>query len=203
MPSPDRSPFGPELQRYWDLRHEYFARFDEGIRIDAEGLYSVMPEDAALALARASSGASVLDGFAGVGGSAIAFARAGRSVTAVELDPSRLAMARHNAAIYGVPIDFVAGDVLELVDRVEADSVFLDPPWGGPSYSRLDRFALEHFAPDGARLLEATLPRFREVILRVPLNFDLGELDRFDTPYELRDDVSHGRLISRTVLLRS
>jgi hypothetical protein len=39
--SSDRCPFGEHLQKYWNKRYLYFSRFDDGIEIDAEGLYSV------------------------------------------------------------------------------------------------------------------------------------------------------------------
>ncbi len=61
-------PFGSDLQKYWDRRYEYFSRFDDGIQIDAEGLYSVVPEQVAATQASYVHGASVLDAFAGVGG---------------------------------------------------------------------------------------------------------------------------------------
>lgn len=45
-------------------------------------------------------------------------------------------MAKHNAAIYGVEdrIEFIVGDYIKLVDTLQADTVFLSPPWGGPEY---------------------------------------------------------------------
>ena len=55
-----------------------------------------------------------------------------RKFVAVDLDPQRLAQARHNAALYGVEgkIRFVEGDFLELApDLVAAEACFLDPPW--------------------------------------------------------------------------
>ncbi|GII92393.1 RsmD family RNA methyltransferase [Sinosporangium siamense] len=197
------SPFGPSLQKYWNRRYEYFSRFDEGIRTDAEGLYSVMPEDAALAVAKAVRGAVVLDGFAGIGGSSIGFARAGKRVIAVDVDGDRLRMAEENSKIYGVAdrIEFVVGDFMDVVQsaRAAVDAVYLDPPWGGPAYKGQDRFLLASFLPDGGRLLSLTLPRFDEVLLRVPENFDLTELESFGHRYTMFDNVSYGRLISRTV----
>ena len=34
-------PFKPTEQRYWELRHLLWSRFDAGIRMDEEGWYSV------------------------------------------------------------------------------------------------------------------------------------------------------------------
>lgn len=64
---------------------------------------------------------------------------------ALDISPVRLALARHNAAIYGVAdrIEFVLADFFSFArslresgsaSRRKIDVVFLSPPWGGPSY---------------------------------------------------------------------
>jgi trimethylguanosine synthase len=67
----------------------------------------------------------------------------------MDISPTRLALARHNAAIYGVAdrIEFIQADYLSFARshlsstsrRSQAyprkiDVVFLSPPWGGPEY---------------------------------------------------------------------
>lgn len=75
-----------------------------------------------------------------------------KRVVAVEIDPVKVEMARHNARVYGVEdrIDFVTGDgvqfLRDVIDGKAAnktalhslpfDVVFLSPPWGGVSYSK-------------------------------------------------------------------
>jgi 16S rRNA G966 N2-methylase RsmD len=102
------------------------------IRIDAEGRYSLTPEVLAHDLGKRAQSRRVVDACAGAGGNAIGFARAGCEVIAIELDPSRLAMAKHNAKIYGVGerIRFICGDAREIISQLEADLLFVDPPWG-------------------------------------------------------------------------
>ncbi|HSH55916.1 MAG TPA: methyltransferase domain-containing protein [Candidatus Limnocylindrales bacterium] len=201
--SPDVCPFGPTLQKYWDNRYQYFSRFDDGIQVDEEGLYSVVPETVGMHQASLIQGTTVLDGFVGVGGSTIAFARAGKEVTAVDINPSRLSMAGHNAAIYGVDsnITFIEGDFFDIAQKVKADTVNLDPPWGGPAYKELGRFLFEHFSPNGNELLPFALAHFDEVMIRVPLIFDMSELDRYSKNYDVHDDISNGRVISKTVII--
>jgi trimethylguanosine synthase len=201
-PSPDISPFGPELQKYWDKRFDYFNRFDEGIQTDREGLFSVTPEQAALDLAQELEVASVIDGFAGIGGSAIGFARSGKSVIAIDVDRTRLRMARNNAKIYGVErrIKFIAGDFFTAAADLTAECVHLDPPWGGPSYSSKGLFQLSDFSPDGQELLDFCFGRFATVALRVPRNFAFVELDKYDYPRRIHDDRIGEKLISQTVI---
>ena len=75
------------------------------------------------------------------------------AVIALDISPVRLALARHNAALYGVEdrIEFVLADFFSFArtlvatssqsnalgkprGRRKIDVVFLSPPWGGPSY---------------------------------------------------------------------
>ncbi len=106
-----------------------------GTRLDAEGRISLTPEPLADAFAvelLAAGARTVLDVCAGAGGDAIALARRGLRVTAVERDAARLALLAHNARVYGVAarLTLVHGDAVEAVRRYEADVVYVDPPWG-------------------------------------------------------------------------
>lgn len=67
-------------------------------------------------------------------------------VIALDTSPTRLALARHNAQIYGVAdrIEFILSDYISFANSIlpssstaavrKIDVVFLSPPWGGPSY---------------------------------------------------------------------
>jgi trimethylguanosine synthase len=67
-------------------------------------------------------------------------------VVAIDNSPIRLALARHNATIYGVAdrIEFILADYISFAHAYlsipsqrqtrKIDVVFLSPPWGGPSY---------------------------------------------------------------------
>jgi trimethylguanosine synthase len=57
-------------------------------------------------------------------------------VIAIEISAERLAMARHNAVLYGLQhkIEFICGDFFDVAPSLAADGVFLSPPWGGPLY---------------------------------------------------------------------
>jgi hypothetical protein len=110
---------------------ELFSRHSQGIELDEEGRFSLTPEGEAMALARSLEAEVVVDAFCGCGGNAIAFARMPgiRGVIAIDSDPRRLEMARHNAGLYGVEskIDFICGDAMSCAP--EAQVVFVDPPW--------------------------------------------------------------------------
>ena len=64
-------------------------------------------------------------------------------VYAVDIDPRKIELARHNASIYGClhKIQFIVADFFEVIqgDRLPCslvDACFLSPPWGGPDYLR-------------------------------------------------------------------
>ena len=113
---------------------DLFSRAAQGIQLDEEGRYSLTPERHAKTIARWFLGCdSVLDACCGCGGNAISFAQSGLQVDAVDNNAKRLAMARHNAKIYGVEaqIDFVCGPFM--AQTSSANSIFLDPPWSLPA----------------------------------------------------------------------
>lgn len=142
-----------------------------GARLDEEGRRSLTPEQLAHELGKRFAGSSVLDVCCGAGGNAIGFARAGCAVTAVELDASRLALARHNARRYDVAIDFVHGDGLEAAATTHADVLFVDPPWAGWDHTRT--------TVDDLPLLRDVLThreRFETVLAKVPPSFDTSTI---------------------------
>ena len=67
------------------------------------------------------------------------------TVIAIDIDPQKIEIARHNASVYGVEdrIEFIQGDFLKVTPTLKADVVFLSPPWGGPDYLTADVFDLE------------------------------------------------------------
>jgi trimethylguanosine synthase len=136
-------------------------------RDDPEGRMSLTPEALAVAMGLRAP-PTVLDAGCGVGGNTIGFARAGCRVTAIERDPRRLAMARHNARVYGVAdrVRWIAGDAVDHVRTLPADLLFVDPPWGA-DWNRA-RTTLEDLP-----LLSAILAiRKDRVWAKVPPSFD-------------------------------
>ena len=56
----------------------------------------------------------MIDPFCGVGGSAIQFAKTCNKVIAIDIDPTKIHAARHNAKVYGVEhkIEFIIGKIV-------------------------------------------------------------------------------------------
>ena len=145
-----------------------------GTRLDEEGRWSLTPEALALATGERARGRAVVDAGCGAGGNTIGFARAGSPVVAVERDGRRLADARHNARVYGVEdrVRFVHGRAEDLLPGIDAEILFVDPPWGR-EWSR-GRTTLADL-PELQAILGAA-GRFAEVWAKVPPSFDPGEV---------------------------
>ncbi|XP_065087493.1 trimethylguanosine synthase isoform X2 [Ochlerotatus camptorhynchus] len=133
------------LLKYWYKRFSLFSLFDAGIKLDRESWFSVTPEKVASHTAVRCRSDLIVDAFCGCGGNSIQFAFTCSKVIAIDIDPKKIEMAKHNAAVYGVAdrIEFITGNFLQLADKLRADTIFLSPPWGGPSYLKDEVYDLE------------------------------------------------------------
>jgi len=173
----------PELagvSKYWAQRYRLFSKYDEGIRMDEESWYSVTPEKIARHIALKCKCDVIVDGFCGVGGNAIQFALTCTRVIAVDIDREKVAMARHNAKVYGVEdkIDFIVGDFFSVVPSLKADAIFLSPPWGGPEYVNQDVFDLKLMGGmmDGFSVFSTAKQVTENIAYFVPKNTNVDQL---------------------------
>ncbi|XP_067409866.1 trimethylguanosine synthase isoform X2 [Emydura macquarii macquarii] len=173
----------PELAKYWAQRYRLFSRFDEGIKLDREGWFSVTPEKIAEHIAsrvRQSFNCDiVVDAFCGVGGNAIQFALASKRVIAIDIDPVKISLARNNAEVYGVAdqIDFICGDFMLLASNIKADVVFLSPPWGGPDYATAEIFDIRTMIfPDGFEIFKLSQKITNNIVYFLPRNADIDQI---------------------------
>lgn len=204
---------------YFRQRFLLFSRFSQGIRLDKESWYSVTPEPIARHIAErieralitrhqkqllqedANSGELqqeqlvnkfiILDGFCGAGGNTIQFALLPTTslVYAIDIDPKKIELARHNATIYGCvdKIRFIVDDFFEVVKsdllpRKQVDACFLSPPWGGPNYNFLPSYSLTQMTPDGFEIArQAAVNITKNISFLLPRNFDMTELEKLSS----------------------
>ncbi|KAF9188848.1 Trimethylguanosine synthase [Haplosporangium sp. Z 767] len=170
-----------DMQKYWNQRYRYFSQYDQGIKMDKEGWYSVTPEKIAAHIAERCASDVIIDAFCGVGGNSIQFAMTCHRVIAIDIDPVRLRCAKHNAKIYGVEdrIEFIQGDYMTLIPRLKADVVFLSPPWGGPEYLAQDEFDIKRDIPmDGEFLFNETCKITKNIAYFLPRNSNAEQIGR-------------------------
>ncbi|XP_041329708.1 trimethylguanosine synthase isoform X2 [Pyrgilauda ruficollis] len=121
----------PELLKYWAQRYRLFSRFDEGIKLDREGWFSVTPEKIAEHIAvRVSQSFNcdiIVDAFCGVGGNAIQFALTSKRASTFEI--FRLSKKITNNIVYFLPRNADINQVASLAGpggKVEIEQNFLN-----------------------------------------------------------------------------
>ena len=148
--------------------------------LDEEGRWSLTPLPIARRQADAAMGSVVIDVGCGCGGNTIAFAEAGFRVIAIEPDPGRRTLAAQNIHRRGLDesvelLDGTAADRLpELLNRDSHAAVFIDPPWGGPDWTRRAIAWDELISPLG---VDTPLLRSgAQLLVKAPRTFDVATL---------------------------
>ncbi|KAE8965342.1 hypothetical protein PR002_g28702 [Phytophthora rubi] len=151
----NKYPVPKDVVKFYRQRHTLFEKFEDGIQLDHESWYSVTPQVIAEHIAKRLSCDIVVDPFSGCGGNVIQLAKTCKHVIAIDIDPEKIRMAKHNAAIYGVAdkIEWIVGNSIDILPNIKADAVFLSPPWGGVKYSR-KLFSLEEMLVKGVSGLD-------------------------------------------------
>ncbi|KAK9452126.1 RNA cap guanine-N2 methyltransferase-domain-containing protein [Limtongia smithiae] len=189
--------FPQHLIKYWYQRKFLFSRFNEGIWMNEESWFSVTPEALAKSIAehisRTAAPSTIIDGFCGAGGNTIQLAMIANRVIAIEKNPVTLRCARHNAQIYGVAdkITFIEGDFFEVLARgeVQADVLFMSPPWGGPEYLEQEVFELDQMKPyDLWEIMKAARQVTPNLAMFLPRNSNLDHLRQESDEADEADD---------------
>ena len=115
-----------------------------------------------------------------MGGNAIQFAFTCERVIAIDIDPAKIELARHNARVYGVEdrIEFMVGSYFHLVPTLKPDVVFLSPPWGGPEYLGQEVFDLKLMGGmmDGYDVFNTAKQVTDNIAYFVPRNTNIDQL---------------------------
>lgn len=102
---------------------------------------------------RSFDGLRVLDLGTGAGNAALFCAQAGSIVTAIDISPTAIEMANHNAGSLGLAVDFRCGDVLDFIDDksydLVIDSALLHCLVGRSDRKKLFDQVQRHLAPSG------------------------------------------------------
>lgn len=193
----------PSLKKYWMQRYKLFSKFGDGIKLDRESWYSVTPEEIAKDIAQKCRGGVIVDAFCGSGGNSIQFAMTCDRVIAIDIDPVKIYNARHNAQIYGVEekIEFIIGDFFEKAPYIEADRVFLSPPWGGPNYIDKNEFTVADLGIYGHKAFQVARSISDNVAFLLPKNAAVEDFKRLagpGRPVIIQSNKVNGKLKTKT-----
>ncbi|CAK5089695.1 unnamed protein product [Meloidogyne enterolobii] len=162
----------------------------------------------------------ILDAFAGSGGNSIQFALKGAFVYAIDIDPVKLRCSARNAQIYGARdrINFICGNFFHICKSLigarkykeenkivkssypyttdlypfAIDSVYLSPPWGGPSYAKSgkEEFDLQKdIILDGVKIFNYAKKISQNVVYFLPKNTSIIALAASDGEVELEQSL--------------
>eukprot|EP00347_Sterkiella_histriomuscorum_P003508 403364031 len=205
-------PQDKELKKFYKHRYYLFSKFDRGIKIDEESWYSITPETVAKHVASrvtdvfGEGNANVIDGFCGVGGNVIQFARKCAFAIGNDFDGNKCESCKHNAQIYSVDnkLQVINKDFLKM--KIEditypqntasrIDVVFMSPPWGGVGYNQLEEYKLEYLFPDFTETVKSALNFSRNLIFFLPKNTSIKEIIDTLLPHarEFNDDPDSDR----------
>jgi hypothetical protein len=125
---------------------ERFFPYLEGIDYDRlllnkEGRYSITRRSESVQiiecmseLLKTCSDKTITDVTACMGGDTINFSFYFKKVFSIEMNPENFELLQHNVKVFGCSnVQLFCGDSTAIMDW-NSDVVYVDPPWGGPSY---------------------------------------------------------------------
>ena len=141
------------------------------------------PEIIAEYTAELAKNCSVIDGFCGSGGNVIQFSKFCSKVYAIDIDPKKIEICKNNCKIYNCEdnIYFIECDFLKIEEykpiKVQADYIFLSPPWGGIQYKNSDIYSIKALMkPDIFDIVKVSLKVSKHIMFYVPRTLILDEL---------------------------
>lgn len=115
-------------------------------------------------------GGQVLDVCCGIGSDSLALAQQGATVSGIDSDPLRIALARLNAAALGLAVDFRVKDAYEVVAEA-ADVVFFDPGRRDGQGRRI--YDVERYQPPLSLVRRWDTPR---IVVKLSPGVDVAQL---------------------------
>ena len=156
----------------------------EQLQISSIGDYSITPSSEAYKMAKLlhnilkdnQESITITDSTCGNAGNAIQFAYFFSHVNAVELSKQHFDICKNNIDIYKLKnVTMINDDYLNIMTTLKQDIIFIDPPWGGPTYKEYNKIPLylgkqriEQIISDIMRLNLAKI-----IGVKIPYNFDL------------------------------
>jgi hypothetical protein len=120
----------------------------------------------------------ITDGSAHVGGNTLSFSKHFYKVNAIEIDKEMYDALVHNIKeVYKRwNVTYYLGDCIKIIHEIKHDVVFLDPPWGGPSYKD---FTNLHLFLGSEDIFDLVLDWYNKKLaklfcIKCPFNFDFG-----------------------------
>jgi predicted RNA methylase len=167
--------------------HEKGVELDR-LQVSDEALYSITrPVPAARIehiirnhlkeMSKSPAQCTITDATACVGGDTLHFARFFKHVQSVEINPEHCRMLQNNVKVYNRKnVTVYCRDYLKMVAHLKQDVIFMDPPWGGPSYKHKKNVWLALSDVSLPNIVQSIAHTASLLVLKVPLNFDVSHI---------------------------
>ena len=118
---------------------------------------------------------TITDATAGVGGNTISFSKYFKHVNSVEINKKRCFLLLLNKDLEKCNnVDVFNKDYLKLSKKLKQDIIFLDVPWGGPSYRKNKQINLKLGDVVLYDLCNQIRRNCKYIVLKVPVNFNFN-----------------------------
>ena len=155
----------------------------QNLKSDNEGSYSLShKEDAdklSSILKEKYGDINIMDATGGIGGNSISFGTNFTNVITIELNPSRYELLKQNIEDRELKNIVLNCNFMTFIN-MNYELIFIDPPWGGPSYKYESK---TKFSINNMSLKEVTTilrNKDKIVVWKLPFNYDLTEFYKFN-----------------------
>jgi len=135
---------------------------------------------------------TITDTTACVGGDTINFSLHYKKVYSIEINPENFKVLENNVDVFGCKnIELYCGDSTKLTEWY-SDVVYIDPPWGGPSYRNVQNIQLfvgKKRLDDWIENIASAVKHPSYIFLKVPFNYNpilLAFVSNFQEMKEIR-----------------
>lgn len=119
----------------------------------------------------------ITDGTCGNAGNTIHFSFIFSKVNAIEISELHYNICKNNLNVYNISnVNLIHSNYLNIMKKLKQDIIFLDPPWGGPSYKKFEKLPLYL----GTKRLDKIIFNIIQlkickiIGIKIPYNFDIN-----------------------------
>ena len=127
---------------------------------------------------------TITDATAGIGGNTISFCKFFKNVYGIEINDTRFNFLKNNLKIYELNnANLINDNMLNVIDKLKQDVIFVDPPWGGKDYIKHKSLDLFIDNKEISLIMKNALDKgfCKLAVLKLPFNYNLNNIEMFDS----------------------
>jgi SAM-dependent methyltransferase/predicted RNA methylase len=120
----------------------------------------------------------ITDMTANVGSDTIKFGLRFNYVNAIEYDPLTCNLLKNNIKVYNLnnKVNVMCGDSSTIINNLEQDVLYMDPPWGGPDYIKHKSLDMKLGTTDIVDIIIKNINKAKLFIIKCPRNYNFNNL---------------------------